>query len=242
MKPRILLVEDDPTSRAFLLAATESLPAEVDLAGSLAEAVALAGRRDHALWLVDANLPDGSGPGLLARLRDTGLATPAIAHTASREPREHERLRAAGFVATLAKPLPAAHWQAAIREALAGTPWAADAASGEHAPGPAIDLGATPVWDDATALAALGGSADNVAALRRLFLDELPGVRDGVAHAVAEGDGDALRAILHRLRASCGFVGAARVDAAVTLLQEAPASEAGLRAFLDAAQDTLSSS
>ena len=36
MNPRILLVEDDPTSRAFLLAATRALPAEVDLACDMA--------------------------------------------------------------------------------------------------------------------------------------------------------------------------------------------------------------
>src|SRR5690606_33004214 len=70
MNPRILLVEDDPTSRAFLQAATEALPAVVDIAGSVAEALALATRHAHALWLIDAHLPDGSGSELLRVLRD----------------------------------------------------------------------------------------------------------------------------------------------------------------------------
>ena len=83
MNPRILLVEDDPTSRAFLQAATESLPAHVDSAVTVAEALALAARHDYALWLIDANLPDGSGSGLLARLRAQAPSVPAIAHTAS---------------------------------------------------------------------------------------------------------------------------------------------------------------
>ena len=34
--PRILLVEDDPTSRAFLGAALHAIPAEVDAVDSLA--------------------------------------------------------------------------------------------------------------------------------------------------------------------------------------------------------------
>ena len=38
MNPRILLVEDDPTSRAFLQAATEALPACVDVAATMADA------------------------------------------------------------------------------------------------------------------------------------------------------------------------------------------------------------
>jgi len=240
MSPRILLVEDDPTSRAFLHAATELLPARVDAAASLAEAMALAGRHDYALWLIDARLPDGSGSALLARLRALGATTPAIAHTASRERGEHEALLAAGFIATITKPLPGGAWQAAIRAVLdpsgaAGTPPAtATRDGGENAP-------AIPVWDEAAALAALGGNAGNVAALRRLFTDELPGARDALVQAARTRDVGAMRDQLHRLRASCGFVGAARLDAAASGLRDAPLSDAALQAFLDAAQDTLSS-
>lgn len=240
MNPRILLVEDDPTSRAFLQAATEALPARVDSAASVAEAMALAIRHDYALWLVDANLPDGSGGGLLARLRARGATVPAIAHTASHERSEHDALLAAGFVATIAKPLSGEEWQAAIRAVLdrsGATDAAPTAIAGDGDP----DLAAVPVWDDAAALAALAGNAGNVAALRRLFSDELPGVRDALAQAARRRDVDAMRDHLHRLRASCGFVGAARLDVAASGLREAPLSEAALQAFLDAAQDTLSS-
>ena len=79
--PRILLLEDDPVSAAFLSAAIESLPARVDAAGTLAEARALASAHTHDLWLFDANLPDGRGVDLL-----TGFAGAArrhaLAHTA----------------------------------------------------------------------------------------------------------------------------------------------------------------
>lgn len=240
MNPRILLVEDDPTSRAFLLAATEALPAHVDTAATMAEALALAARHDYALWLIDANLPDGSGRALLARLRARGSAVAAIAHTASHERGEHDALLAAGFVATIAKPLPGADWQAAIRAVLdrAG---ATRASAGAVAPADTTELASVPVWDDATALSALAGNADNVAALRRLFVDELPGVRDALVQAARRRDVDDMRGHLHRLRASCGFVGAARLDAAASALREAPLSDAVLRAFLDVAQDTLSS-
>ena len=240
MNPRILLVEDDPTSRAFLLAATEALPADVDSAASIAEAIALATRHDYALWLIDAHLPDGSGSTLLARLRARGLAVPAIAHTASHDAGEHDALRAAGFATTIAKPLPGAQWQAAIRAVLdpAGATGGAPAAdAGDALPEPA----SIAVWNDATALAALAGNADSVSALRRLFLDELPGVRDALAQASMQRDVDGMRDHLHRLRASCGFVGAARLDAAATRLRDAPLSDAALRTVLDAVQDTLSS-
>ena len=39
---RLLLVEDDPTSRGFLRAAAAALPAHVDVAGSVADARVMA--------------------------------------------------------------------------------------------------------------------------------------------------------------------------------------------------------
>lgn len=240
MNPRILLVEDDPTSRAFLQAATESLPAMVDAAASMAEALALATAHSHVLWLFDARLPDGSGGELLARLRARGLQTPAIAHTASRGQDDHAALRAAGFVSTVSKPLPADAWLAAIRRVLA-LQTASDAIDAVtlavRQPAASYDL---PVWDDAQALSALAGSAGNVAAMRGLFIAELPGARDAVAAAAAAGDAGALRAALHRLEAGCGFVGAARLGAAILRLRDASGSDDALQAFRNAAQDTLS--
>ena len=236
MNPRILLVEDDPTSRAFLLAATRALPAEVDVAADMAGAIALATTHAHALWLFDARLPDGSGAALLQALRDRGLATPAIAHTAAREAAEHDALLAAGFIATLAKPLPASEWTAALRRTLgAGGSVGAAEEAGSYAEPSQI-----PVWDEAQALAALGGKPENVVALRTLFVAELPAARDAVAAAAARGDEGALRDVLHRLRSGCGFVGAARLLEAGVRLHAAPDSQAALRAFLDAAQETLS--
>ena len=240
MNPRILLVEDDPTSRAFLQAATESLPAQVDAAATMADALALARAHAHALWLIDANLPDGSGSELLARLRAGGATTPALAHTASRERADHRALLAAGFIATLAKPLPAEDWLAAIRHALAGRGDATDAVeTAAHRVGqPPADYGMA-VWDDAQALSALAGDAGNVAAMRSLFLAELPGARDSIVAAAAAGDMEALRAALHRLEAGCGFVGAARLGAAVARLRASPDAGEVLQAFESAAHDTL---
>ena len=83
MKPRLLLLEDEPTSRMFLTAALADLPVEVDVAGTVAEGRAMAAGGGYTLWLFDANLPDGTGSGLLAQLRADGLGTPAIAHTAA---------------------------------------------------------------------------------------------------------------------------------------------------------------
>lgn len=231
--PRLLLLEDDPVSAAFLSTALEALPTRVDVAASLAEAEAL---RDagHALWLFDANLPDGTGGDLLARWRARGLATPALAHTADARREERDALIATGFADVLRKPLTVAQCQAAVRRMLGG------AAAASSPQGEVLVREALARWDDAAALRALNGNAAHVAAMRDLFIGELPAARTRVVDAFSRSDAEAMHAELHKLQASCGFVGAARVLAAVTALRDAPASREALARFENAVEDTLS--
>jgi CheY-like chemotaxis protein len=222
--PRLLLVEDDPVSAVFLHEAATALPAKVDVAGTMAEALACASTQHHDLYLIDANLPDGRGETLLRQLRDLGLATPALAHTAAREDALRERLLAAGFVDVLCKPLAVAELHDALRY---------------HLDLPPPGCGKLPSWDDEAALAALGGQQAHVDALRDLFLKELPGQRERIEAASVQGDEAAIRAELHRLVASCGFVGAARLASAVRELQAAPLDAPALQRFGFALDDLL---
>lgn len=221
---RLLLVEDDPVSAAFLREAATALPAEVDVAGSMAEALACASARHHDLYLFDANLPDGRGETLLRQLREIGLDAPALAHTAAREDALRDRLLAAGFVDVLCKPLAVAELHDALRC---------------HLDLPPLACGKLPSWDDDAALAALGGQQAHVDALRDLFLKELPGQRQRIEAAGVQGDEAAIRAELHRLAASCGFVGAARLASAVRDLQAAPLDAPALQRFGFALDDLL---
>ncbi len=222
--PRLLLVEDDPVSAVFLHQAATALPAEVDVAGNMAEALACASTQHHDLYLFDANLPDGRGETLLRQFRERGLAAPALAHTAAREDALRERLLAASFIDVLCKPLAVAELHDALRYHLGLPP-----------PGCAK----LPNWDDAAALAALAGQQAHVDALRDLFLGELPGQRQRIEAASLQGDEAAIRAELHRLVASCGFVGAMRLAAAVRELQAAPLDAPALRRFGFALDDLL---
>lgn len=234
--PRLLLLEDDPVSAAFLATALEAMPARVDVAASLAEAEPL---RDagHALWLFDANLPDGTGGALLARWRAQGLATPALAHTADPRPEERDALIAAGFADVLHKPLAVAQLQDAVKQALDGIETCEALTHGMQEEDATCT--ASPIWDDAAALRALNGNASIVAAMRGLFLGELPAVRMRIADAFAHADVDALHAELHKLQASCGFVGAARVLAAVMALREAPLARDTFVQFEAAVEGTM---
>lgn len=214
--PRLLLVEDDPVTAAFLATAAAALPADVVQATCLAEAEAACRAGSFDLFLFDATLPDGRSEDLLRALREAGIATVALAHTADLDADQHARLRAAGFVNVLHKPLSVASLLAALRRAL---------------PAP---IAAPPCWDDAAALAALGGQPAHVQALRAMFLAELPGQRLRLAEGIANRDLTAVRGELHRLVASCGLVGAARLGDAVRGLQADPLSPVALDALTTA--------
>ncbi|MET7140685.1 response regulator [Xanthomonas sp. PPL139] len=221
---RLLLVEDDPISRAFFDATLQALPAHVDLADSVASALARAQTQAHDLWLIDANLPDGSGSELLHELQRQRPGTLGLAHTADASATLRAQLLDAGFADVLLKPLSTERLRQSVRRLLArgrlgGAPGTAE---------PTLD------WDETTALAALNGERAHLIALRELFLAELPGTRDAVASALQLSDDQAVRSHLHRLQASCGFVGAARLARAVRQLHGDPTSSQARHQFSEA--------
>ena len=234
MKPRLLLVEDDATSRRFLQATLEALPADVDIAESLASALEI--EATHQIWLLDANLPDGNGIDLLQALRLRSPSVPALAHTADDSAALRAQLLAAGFTDVLVKPLGAMQLLDAVRRALGGAQNARF-----HVNEPAAAASILPLWDERTALAALNGNVEHVATLRKLFLDELMQQQERIVLALQIGDETAARHELHQLKASSGFVGALRLNAAAARLEKALAEMAALEAFTTAVRDTFSS-
>lgn len=222
--PRLLLVEDDPISRAFFDATLQALPAQVDLADSVASALARAQTQAHDLWLIDANLPDGSGSELLRQLQRQCPGTLGLAHTADASATIRAQLLDAGFADVLLKPLSTERLLQSVRRLLARGRLGGTTGTAE----PTLD------WDETTALAALNGERAHLIALRELFLAELPGTRDAVASALQLSDDQAVRSHLHRLQASCGFVGAARLARAVRQLHGDPASSQARHQFSEA--------
>lgn len=223
--PHVLLVEDDAVSRSFLQAVLESAPARVTPVETGQAALLQARGQSFDAWLIDANLPDMRGEALLSSLRLHCPGAAALAHTADSSAQTRQRLLTAGFAEVLLKPLaPGALLQALDRQL-------ANAAT--------VSAAALPDWDLQAALRALNGQQGHVEALRGLFLDELPTLRDAVGTAFAQRDDAGLSRHLHRLQASCGFVGAARLGATVRGLQAAPDSQSALDAFTAACQALL---
>ncbi|MBS0194327.1 MAG: response regulator [Proteobacteria bacterium] len=216
----LLLVEDDAISRGFLSAALRAMPATVvDVACDGAQAAALVRETAHALWLLDANLPDTSGEALLATLRTLRSGISAVCLTADPTPERAINLRAAGFAEIATKPLTIPALQSIVRRAL-GNPRNASGLL---------------VWDDAQALTALGGNAAAVTAMRQLFAAELPSQVAAIVAAIDTLDYAKAHAILHRLKASCGFVGCPRLLASVHALAAAVDDPVALRGFREQA-------
>lgn len=234
MKTRLLLVEDDAISRNFMQATLESLPAQVDHAGSLASALALYAK--HDLWLLDANLPDGSGIQLLHALRARSPDVPALAHTADDSAVLHTALVAAGFADVLVKPLGAMQLLDAVRRILGSPATARLRVSESAATSPAVLL-----WDERTALAALNGNLEHVATLRKLFLDELLQQQNRIILALQRGNEAAAMHELHQMKASSGFVGALRLNAAAARLEKSLADARAIEEFNTTVADTFSS-
>ena len=229
--PHLLLVEDDPVSRAFLVEALAALPARVDAADCIAAAETLARAHRHDVWLIDAHLPDGDGGHCLQRLRVLHPDVPALSVTAEAFREGLDALCAAGFLEVIQKPVTIALLLASVRRALGQTAMIVMAESGPK----------LPHWDDAAALAALAGNASILATLRTLFFAELPSQCAQVEKAFGRGDANAIRAILHNLKASCGFVGAARLRHSVQVWSEAPLDAICKQRFAGAVEDILAS-
>lgn len=219
--PAILLAEDDPVSASFLAEAIRTLPAMVTTVTTIAEAEAACRQHRFDLLLIDAHLPDGRGETLLQALRQQGIHTPALAHTANADATVCDRLSAAGFLQVLSKPIPLAALHTALRQHLHDWP------------------GASPAWDDATALLAVGGNPAHMHALRGLFLKELPLQQARIANCLQQGDTHGVMSELHKLTASCGFVGAGHVAQAVQALRAAPRDARAQQALDQAIKHTL---
>ena len=232
---RALLAEDDPVNRAFLCEALSLLGWRVDAFESGERAAEAAIAQSFDVLILDLNLPGADGITTLRHIRNldshASADAPALALTADHSPEQHERLRRQGFDAVATKPLSVEQ----LAHALAGLGFSTDTALPTSAGNDATPIGTSPVWDDAPALAAVAGNPATLAALRELMLADLPTQRDRI---LAAPHTQPARDELHRLRAACGFCGAALLAQAVIEL-EREESEAALAQFIHAVEQTL---
>jgi two-component system OmpR family response regulator len=196
---RVLVVDDDAVTLRFFEAALRQIGADVTSVEDGAAARAAVAHDTVALLLIDRHLPDMSDEMLLQVLRDEGCTAPAIATSAEVDDDIRARMLDAAFDDVIAKPVSLER----LREVVSR--FAGDSAE---------------LLRDDAALIALGGHRESLAALRGLLASELDELCASCAH-IDTLDRQAIVARLHRLRASCGFCGAAALAQATATTQTA---------------------
>jgi CheY-like chemotaxis protein len=104
---RILVAEDRPGSRELIRTILEASGYEVEEAANGREALEKASHEDFDLILLDLQMPEVDGFGVLAQLRqlERYRATSIVALTASAMQGDRERALNAGFSSYLPKPV-----------------------------------------------------------------------------------------------------------------------------------------
>jgi CheY-like chemotaxis protein len=197
--PRVLVADDDPSSRHFLCDGLRSLGAQVQDCADGTQALQLARDQAFDLLLLDCRMPGAGAREVLAALRTDGAARSgqslAVASSAELDNTTQRELLARGFKDVLRKPCNIAELQHVL----------------------ALLPGGMPVLDDAAALRASGDAA-TMQALRQLLRGELALLHQELG--MPGRDQAALDDRLHRLRSSCGFCGTTALAAEVARLQQ----------------------
>jgi len=104
---RLLVVDDDPDSRDLLDAILEQEGAEVILAASVREALAVLNKSSPDVLISDIGMPTEDGYALIRQIRNGGVlpAIPAIALTAFAHDSDKQKAISAGFQWHLSKPV-----------------------------------------------------------------------------------------------------------------------------------------
>lgn len=220
--PSVLIADDNALSLVFLREAVCGLGLHAVGAGDGSEALQLARQRRFDLLLLDLSMPGLGGLEVLRRLRTEPSAashgTAAIATSAELDPARRLELLQAGFCACMGKPLALADLRRLLQRHLGE-------AAAAMTPEPALARG---VLDDAAGLQACGDPTV-LRALRGLFAQELDALPAELAPLLTQAETAALRDRLHRLRASCGFCGAAELDAACAAARSSLEGDASAR-------------
>ncbi len=102
---RLLLVEDDADSREMMTLLLEQCGADVTPAVNAAVALKKVDEMEHDVVVADVGLPQVDGYTLMRKIREKGLATPAVALTGYASPEDRQQALEAGFDDHLGKPV-----------------------------------------------------------------------------------------------------------------------------------------
>ena len=232
IRPRVLVVEDNPINRQVAVAMLGKLGCHCDVAINGVEAVAATAKQDYLVVFMDCQMPvmDGFAATTAIRKRDgEERHLRIVALTANAMTGDRERCLAAGMDDYVSKPIREADLAKAMERARNGqrvTP----------ATVPVAPASAAPLLD-ATALHGLLAATDRetVHAVIELMRVEVPTVLAELRQALQARDTVALGRIAHRLKGSSGTLGMVQVQKRCQELE----AQARQKNLTDAAQHVL---
>lgn len=214
----LLLLEDDLISREFMAEALRELPLQLHAASTFESAQRLTQQYGFGLIISDLNLADGN---LLTHYQQLPSNVPILAISAELNAQTKQALVKIGIEHALAKPMRISQLHEAVYSA-----W------------PALRNETTRVlWDDEKAQRALGHNPQALVNLKRMFAAELDTMKTQISQAFEAGQQPFIQQQLHKLKASCGFLGAERLLQACYVLDHNP-SEQALQHFLEVLDET----
>lgn len=221
-RPRVLLVEDDPSLQRFVQLALEDFEIELLAVSSVDAGLAELARAPAALVLTDLMLPDRSGFELI----ETLAAQPALragarvaVFSAGLTPATRARLERSEVWRLLSKPCGLAELEACVRDALAGA--GACKEGGEPVATAAHDRPSLPNGQAAAIAEHFGGNAALYHAFRASCLHQFQADLAEGDRALAAGDAPALRRLAHSLKSVLLSLGHAEAAAHALALDEA---------------------
>jgi two-component system, sensor histidine kinase and response regulator len=196
---RILLAEDNEVNQQVALHQLRMLDHDVDLAPNGVEALKLFDQNEYDAVLMDIHMPELDGYATTAEIRrrgGKGKHIPIIAMTANALPEDRKKCLAAGMDDHLAKPVQASALVRALERCTAN----AEEANTEPLP-PATNLQS--IVD--------AGMGDIIPRLIEIFLETAPLDIEKAVAAVRSSQATDLEEAAHKLKGSCGNLGAARL-------------------------------
>jgi len=196
---RILLAEDNEVNQQVALYQLRMLDHDVDLAPNGVEALKLFDQNEYDAVLMDIHMPELDGYATTAEIRrreGKGKHIPIIAMTANALREDREKCLAAGMDDHLAKPVQARAMLRALEQCTAN----AEAANTGPLP-PATNLQS--IVD--------AGMGDIIPRLIEIFLETAPLDIEKARAALRSSQATDLEEAAHKLKGSCGNLGAARL-------------------------------
>ncbi len=208
----VLIAEDNAVNQRLATSLLERRGHHATIANNGKEALAAVAREAFDVVLMDVQMPEMGGfeaaAAIRAREAGSGGRLPIVAMTAHAMKGDRERCLQAGMDEYVTKPLDSRRLCEVVESIAAG-----QAPAPQELPAPASDA-------YARILARVGGDAQLLIEISRLFIDDVPTHLEKIRAALDAADGEALRRAAHAFKGAAANFEAAAVVGAARRLEE----------------------